>query len=357
MKNKRLIIGAGLGFALAMPLNFLFAGAGCDKAQKAKSQSIKCQTSDFKQDNSKSAKDVWSGLPEVVATIGDEKITKSDFINTVKTMVPQGQQIPPQYLKQIVQNMVDQRVLLRLAEESGLKPSPKLVISEFDKMYEKLPSPQREMMEKQLTSQGTNLADYKQKIGNDVNAQKGIVIDKYIKDNILSKINVSDNDTEKFYNDKKDYFKKPETVTASHILIKPENNTDEAKAVAKNKAMEILKKLQEKPEMFGKLAAANSDCPSGKAAQGSLGEFRRGQMVSEFEKAAFSMEKNKLSDVVETKFGFHIIKVTDKHAATTLPYEEVKDYIKQQLTGQKVKQALDKEINQEKQKLDVKINV
>lgn len=351
MKHKRLITSAVLGFAMALPISLLFAGPGCGTpacgAPKAAAP--------------KSQEDVWAFLPEVVATVGDKKITKADFMKAVSRVVPPGQQIPPQYIKQmaprVAQGMVDQIVLLSLAEQAGVKPSAKLVASEFDKMLNSMPAEQKTMMENQLKQKGTTFADYKKKVGNDVEAQKGMAIDKYIKENIMSKVNVTDKDAQDFYNSKKELFKTPETVTASHILIKPEASTDEAKAAAKAKAEELLKKVQEKPDSFGSLAEAYSACPSGKSAKGSLGTFKRGQMVPEFDKVAFTLEPNKLSEVVETKFGYHIIKVTDKKAAGEVPYAQVKEYIKKQLTGQKVQKALKEVIDKEKAKMNVKINV
>lgn len=350
MRHQQFIRNAILGMAMAFPFSFLSAGPNCGTAS--------CQP---KFTATPSQQDVWAFLPEVVATVGDQKITKADFVKAVSAAVPPGQKIPPQYLKQMApkmaQGMVDQLVLLELADKAGVKPSPELVMSEFDAMYNAMPAEQKTAMEDQLKKQGTTFADYKKKIGNDVNAQKGMAIDKYVKSNILSKVNVTDGDVENFYKAKKEYFKTPETVTASHILIKPAADTSEAKAAAKAKAEEVLKKVQADPESFGAVAAAESACPSGKAAQGSLGEFRRGQMVPEFDKVAFSLEPNKLSEVVETKFGYHIIKVTDKKAAALLPFEQVKAYIKQQLTGQKVQEALKNAIDKEKTKMNVKINV
>lgn len=357
MRHRQFIRNAAFCLSLALPLGFLNAGTNCCPPDAKDSAAAPQQT------EAKPQADVWAFLPEVVATVGDKQITKQDFVKEVSAALqaPEGQAIPPEYLKkmapQVAESMVDKVILLQLADQSGLKPSPELVAAEFEEMFKSLPAEQKSMMEDKLKQQGTTFEDYKKRMGNDVNAQQGLAIEKYIKNNILNKVSVSDSDAEKFYNAKKEYFKTPEMVTASHILIKPEGDTAEAKAAAKAKAEDILKKLQEKPESFGALATAESACPSGKSAQGSLGQFGRGQMVPEFEKAAFSLEPNKLSEVVETPFGYHIIKVTEKQTAADVPYEKVKGYIKQQLTGQKVQEALKETLDKEKAKLNVKINV
>ena len=100
-------------------------------------------------------------------------------------------------------------------------------------------------------------------------------------------------------------------VSASHILVaykgaersKAERSEDDAKKLVK----ELLAKIK-KGESFEKLAEDNSDCPSGKAKKGSLGEFGRGVMAKEFEQSAFSLKVGEISDVVKTAFGYHIIR-------------------------------------------------
>jgi peptidyl-prolyl cis-trans isomerase C len=354
MKHKRFIRNTALCLSLAVPFSFLTAAPGCCGEEKGATP---------KQVSAKPQTDVWAFLPEVVATVGDKKITKKDFMKEVAVVLRAtgGKSIPPEYLKQMVPkmvaSMVDKVILLGLADQAGVKPSSELVITEFDNMYNSLPAEQKSMMENKLKQQGVTFEEYKKKMGSDVNAQQGMAIEKYIKSNILNKINVSDSDIEKFYNVKKEMFKTPETVVASHILIKPATDTAEAKAAAKAKAEEVLKKVLANPETFGALAASESACPSGKSAQGSLGQVKRGQMVPEFEKVVFTIEPNKISDVVETQFGYHIIKVTEKNAAANVPYEKVKGYIKQQLIGQKVQEALKETLDKEKAKLNVKINV
>ena len=91
---------------------------------------------------------------------------------------------------------------------------------------------------------------------------------------------------------------------------------------------------------FSELAKKDSECPS-KTKGGDLGYFRRGQMVKPFEDVAFSLKPGEVSGVVETDFGFHIIKVTDKKPATTVSYEEVKDRIIATLKSDKLEKETD----------------
>ena len=113
-----------------------------------------------------------------------------------------------------------------------------------------------------------------------------------------------------------------EQVRASHILIKIEGSNE---AVARQKAETILKRLEK--EDFAKLASQLSEDPGSKTKNGDLGFFSKGRMIKEFEDVAFTLPVGKVSDLVRTSFGFHIIKVTEKKPAQKANYELVKNEI------------------------------
>ena len=137
---------------------------------------------------------------------------------------------------------------------------------------------------------------------------------------------INDAEALAFYEKNKEDFNSPEQVHASHILIKvAPTATPEEKAAAKEKLEKILKQVNEGGD-FAALARENSDCPS-KAKGGDLGFFEKGQMVKEFEQAAFALQPGQVSDVVETQFGYHIIKVTNRKEAGLTPFEKAKDDI------------------------------
>jgi peptidyl-prolyl cis-trans isomerase C len=137
-----------------------------------------------------------------------------------------------------------------------------------------------------------------------------------------------------FYQKNQDKFQQGARVRASHILISVPENADAAvKAQAKTKAEAILKDLKAGKD-FAATAKANSQDPGSAANGGDLGYFEKGQMVPPFDAAAFSMKPGQMSELVESPFGFHIIKVADIQAARVVPIEEAKPQIEQYLTGQ-----------------------
>lgn len=132
-------------------------------------------------------------------------------------------------------------------------------------------------------------------------------------------INVEDADCEAYYNENQDQFKE-ETVRAAHILVDEEA-----------KAQDLLNQINEGAD-FHQLASEHSSCPSG-ARGGDLGDFGRGQMVPEFEQAAYALNIGEISGVVKSQFGYHLIKLLDKKE--TVPFTDVLPQIKQYLTTKK----------------------
>ena len=146
------------------------------------------------------------------------------------------------------------------------------------------------------------------------------------------KIDISENDIKSYYEANKDSeFKEKEQVKARHILIKvPSGASEEEKKKLKEKAEKILKEAKSGAD-FAELAKKHSEDEGTKDKGGDLGYFGRGRMVPEFEKAAFSLKPGEISDIVETQYGFHIIKVEDKKPERIKSLDEVKDQIERKL--------------------------
>jgi len=160
---------------------------------------------------------------------------------------------------------------------------------------------------------------------------------------VMNQVNVTDKEVQDYYEANKDMYKQPEKVNAKHILVDSEE-----------KAKEISKEISEGMS-FEKAAQKYSTCPS-KHEGGNLGEFARGQMVPEFEKAAFSLDIGVVSEPVKTEFGYHLIKVEEKIEPFIASYDEVKDSIKGGLLQERQKyeySKFDKELRS-KYKVEMK---
>jgi len=151
------------------------------------------------------------------------------------------------------------------------------------------------------------------------------------------RVQVSDDEIREHFEKNKSSYDRPEMVKASHILISTDGAvTNEDRAAARQKAEEALAEARKPDADFAKVAMAHSACPS-KERGGDMGYFpRHGAMVEPFAEAAFKMKVGEISDVVETPFGYHIIKLTDRKAAESIPLEKVKDLIFEEIRRQKL---------------------
>jgi peptidyl-prolyl cis-trans isomerase C len=174
------------------------------------------------------------------------------------------------------------------------------------------------------------------------------LIDKQLAD----KATVSDEEIKTYYNSNPESFKQPEQVKASHILIKVDPKADEAQRAQARKKIEEVQQRVKKGEDFAALAKEFSQCPSS-AQGGDLGYFGRGQMAKPFEDAAFAMAPGEVSNIVETNFGFHIIKTVDKKSESVMAYEDVKEKLGQYLKQNKLKDQVKVYVGQLKEKAKV----
>lgn len=156
---------------------------------------------------------------------------------------------------------------------------------------------------------------------------------------LIPSIQVDDAEVKKFYDENAAKFQGNEQRRASHILIGfGVSATPEQKQQAKAKAEEILAIVKKNPKRFEELAVKESQDPGSASKGGDLGSFGRGAMVKPFEDTAFGMKVGQISDIVESEFGYHIIKVTEVTGESS-DYESLKPKIKAELLYQKA-QAL-----------------
>jgi len=299
----------------------------------------------------------------VAVTVNSIDITEAELQKIIKPqlerMAQRAKKLPPAIAqsleKQIRQQILDQIIIRRLLDEKVKEANIVITEEELASQFTKVAAAQKPPLS--LDEFKTKLAEYGQSF-DEVKEQilKGMTYQKVVEAQWAGKINITEEDAKKYYDENPTQFEGQEQVRASHILITPDitdpnNDPNQAKAQAKTKIEDLLKQIQDGAD-FAELAKANSACPS--AAQGGdLNFFPRGKMAAPFEKAAFELEQGKVSDIVETQFGYHIIKVTDRREGSTTSFEQARDNIIQQLTQQKQSELANKYIESLKAAADI----
>lgn len=254
------------------------------------------------------------------------------MISIKSTFAARGQDLPPEEMNHLEQQVLDRliqiQILLQKATPDDKVAGKETCIKRMDAIRTRAGSD--DVLKRQLKSVGTTPEELQSKMTDESTAQ--VVLERELK------IAVTDDQVKKFYDDNPSKFEQPEMVRASHILLStkdPDTNKDlpdDKKAAKRKKAEELLKRARA-GEDFAKLAKDNSEDPGSKDKGGEY-QFARGQMVPEFEAAAFSLKTNGISDIVTTQFGYHIIKLNEKIPAKKVELAkvstEVKDYLKQQ---------------------------
>lgn len=242
----------------------------------------------------------------------------------------------------IVKSLLDQEIA-----KKGIKATDEDIQNELKTIIDKVGS--KEELNKILKQRGVSNAQFTDDLKTQIKIKKLV--------NSVQKINISDNDAKKYYDTHKSEFVHGEQVRASHILIsantleiiqqlKAKNpnidpadmNTQVEATIAsqKAKAEKVLAQVKQNPDDFAKIAQKESDDKASAERGGELGFFPKEAMVPEFANAAFSMKPNTVSEqLVQSPYGFHIIKVTDRMEAGSTPYAKVKDEIKFYLETQK----------------------
>jgi peptidyl-prolyl cis-trans isomerase C len=289
----------------------------------------------------------------VVAKVNGVAITRAEMDRAVKILLAQSkmkQPVPGEIMKKAEAVAMNQLIASELLYQAGIKTAAK----DLDKQVEtqlaqrKAQFPSTAEYEKAMKENNLTEKDLT------VLMRKDIVINNLLEKEVASKITVSEAEAKKFYDDNKEKFKTEESVRASHILIGVDAKaTADDKKKAKEKAEAIRKRLLA-GEDFAAVAKKESTCPS--ASQGGdLGSFTKGQMVPEFEKAAFALKPGEISDVVETKFGYHIIKVQEKKAAGTVSFDEAKKNIEGYLKSQKIQKGINEYLEKLRKESKVEI--
>ena len=292
-------------------------------------------------------------LPAIIAKVNGEAVERWELENAIHALEGRaGGQIPADKRDEVLRGLLDQLVNFHvLVQESRAR---KLDVSdaELDARLAEIKKgfASEQAFQQEVASQGLTLEQLR------FQARSSMQVGKLVDAEIKPKISVQDADVDAFYKGNLERFKQGEMVHASHIMIGlPPNADASTKQQARAKAQQVLKEVRGGD--FAKLAAEKSNDPGSAPKGGDLGFFPKGQMEPAFEAAAFALKPGAVSGIVETSFGFHIIKVHERRPARTAPFAEVSGQIKEFLTGKQRDAKLAEFADQAKAKRKVEMLV
>lgn len=292
------------------------------------------------------AKTSQADTSEVLVTVNGAGITRNQLNHQVELIarqqgLPRTAESQSQYQGMLepmaLRSLVTQTLLKQAAVKEKVVATSEEVEAELNEIRGQFPS--LEAFNAKLAELELDEGALREEIAESMIMQKLVTL------HTRQETEVTEEEVKEFYDHHPEMLRHPETVRASHILIGvEEQDPAETKAEKKKQAEKLLAQLKQGAD-FAELARQHSTCPS-KQQGGDLGYFTRGQMVKPFEDAVFALKVGQLSGVVETQFGYHLIKKTDEKPAGVTPFEEVKERLKQHLQGQKEQQAFESYLNE-----------
>lgn len=299
-------------------------------------------------------------VDEIIARVNDQIITSSQFQRAKDSRVQElKQQFPNDWQtrwtaaqKDVLREMIDEQLLLEKGKELGITGETE-TIKQLDKMRQEMGLPTMQALEDEAKKQGISFEDYKESI------RTRVVTQQVIGQEVGSKIHITNEEVQDFYNKHSQEMVGPEEITLSEILVSTQpktqvdknaqqqdtaDKTDDQKAEdpaqvakAEAKAKFIYTQLKTGAK-FDDLAKKESDGPT--AAQGGpLGTFKKGELAKDFEDKTMSLKPGEFTEPIRTKQGFLILKVDAHRSAGVPPVKEVEDKIREAIYSQKLEPA------------------
>ena len=234
----------------------------------------------------------------------------------------------------ILKQMINSELLLQQAIQNKINITSDEINAEIDKIKENISSP--EEFNNILKANNLTLNQLKEDTKNNLMITR-------ILDDAKNKVNITEDELKEYFTENEESFFEPEKVHARHILVETEEE-----------ALNIIQQLKEGIVDFAELAKEKSTGPSAENG-GDLGFFTKGQMVKEFEDAAFSLQPGEISDAIKTQFGFHVIKCEERKNEYQPSFEEAKEQINTFLKYQKENEAISKLISDLNENADIVI--
>ena len=298
--------------------------------------------------------EILNSLPEVVASVKDVEIKSTNIKSALQRFKMQAAHQQKPINKEHVKRVLNQALDMEIQREIMFQKAKELKIEAKDEDIEKIVNQLKSRHQSEedfineFSKRGLTIEMLKKEIS------RNVMVSKLIQNEIYDKVKINDQQALDFYKKNENAFKNPESVHAAHILIRAKQGmSDEEKKAAKEKIEDILKKTKS-GEDFAELAKQYSEGPSASRG-GDLNYIEKGQMVKEFEEVAFKLSAGEISGIVETQFGYHIIKVYDKKESGGMrPFDEVKKDIINSLIQSKARLKAKDYIEGLQKKADVK---
>ena len=305
------------------------------------------------------ATSVWSKsvkkVEEVVATVNGQTITATAVQGEMKGVMgrfqEQGRKPSDAELVSLRESIIEKMIKLELLHQESKKAGISFSSNDIDKELKgyKKGFPDDKAFAKALGQAGVTEAELRKQIG------KNMAIQKFIDTNFKGKVQITEQEVKDFYSKNSEKFKQPELAHAFHILIlAKESDPKVDKDRKREKLVQVKKKLKEGGD-FAVLAKQYSEDPGSKERGGDLGFFPKGQMVKPFDQAVFKMTPGEISDIVETEFGYHLIKLEEKRSAQVVSFDEAKTKISAYLTQEKVTANIEAFLAEAKGKATIKV--
>ena len=287
---------------------------------------------------------LWAANGDVVAKVNGSPIYKDELDKRVNLLVEQislqtANAPTDEQLREIREGILDDLIEYRMLLDESAKQGFKVTQQEVDAQLNEVKQTFANESEfvAALGEAGVTEKEFVQTL------KDSLTIQKLLESKVADRAKVTDAEVKAFYDENPRFFQQAESVRASHILIKVEPNATPIERDKKKKEIEEVLQALKNGADFGDMAMKYSADPS-KVMGGDLGYFTKGRMVKPFEDAAFALKPGELSGIVETQFGYHIIKLVDYQAARIIPFEEMKDVIADNLSLQKKQEAAGKYI-------------
>ncbi len=262
---------------------------------------------------------VLMGEKDTLASIDGEKIKKQELYD----------KLAEQYGSDMLEQMIADKIVDLEAKKEKVQVKDSDIQKEIDRLLETYGD--EDTLVSQLEASGSSMAELKKEIAVYVKTKKLLE----------PRIEITDEEISNYFDENKESFANEEQVKASHILTKD-----------KKTAEEVEKKLKA-GEDFAKLAKEYSTDTDNKEKGGDLGYFGKGDMTEEFEKAAFNLKVNEVSEPVKTDYGYHVIKVTDIQEAKEPNLEDSKEEIKDALLAEKIQTEYSAWLEEKKKEHDI----